>query len=84
MSILALVNHTFQSWRIYRFTDSKILAAFLLVISFANCGIGVTVAIETWIFSTYVPIQKINYSETTLLHSYQALRASRAAAHYRG
>ncbi|KAF7359730.1 hypothetical protein MVEN_00697600 [Mycena venus] len=51
MSILALVNHTFQSSRIYRFTRSKILVAFLLVISFANCGIGVTVAIEMWVFS---------------------------------
>ncbi|KAJ7351184.1 hypothetical protein DFH08DRAFT_992390 [Mycena albidolilacea] len=29
----------------------KILAAFLLVISLANCGIGCTVAIEMWIFS---------------------------------
>jgi len=51
MSILALVNHTFQSWRIYRFTDSRRLAAFLLVISLANCGIGVTVATEMWMFS---------------------------------
>ncbi|KAJ7829277.1 hypothetical protein B0H14DRAFT_3873093 [Mycena olivaceomarginata] len=51
MSILALVNHTFQSSRIYRFTRSKILVAFLLVISFVNCGIGVTVAIEMWILS---------------------------------
>ncbi|KAJ7315763.1 hypothetical protein DFH08DRAFT_419492 [Mycena albidolilacea] len=51
MSILALVNHTFQSWRIYRFTDSKILAAFLLVISLANCGIGVAVSMEMWTFS---------------------------------
>ncbi|KAJ7806309.1 hypothetical protein B0H14DRAFT_3768568 [Mycena olivaceomarginata] len=50
MSILALVNHTFQSSRIYRFTRSKILVAFLLVISFVNCGIGVTVAIEMWIY----------------------------------
>ncbi|KAF7350043.1 hypothetical protein MVEN_01306000 [Mycena venus] len=51
MSILALVNHTFQSWRIYRFTKSKILAMFLLAISLTNCGIGVTVAIEMWRFS---------------------------------
>jgi hypothetical protein len=63
MSIIALVNHTFQSWRIYRFTDSKILAAFLLVISLANCGIGCTVAIEMWIFSKYVPLQKKKKSE---------------------
>ncbi|KAF8199406.1 hypothetical protein K438DRAFT_1672153 [Mycena galopus ATCC 62051] len=50
MSILALVNHIFQTWRIYRFTDNRIVAAFLLVLSLANCGIGVTVATEMWMF----------------------------------
>ncbi|KAJ7862187.1 hypothetical protein B0H13DRAFT_2671745 [Mycena leptocephala] len=51
MSILALVNHTFQSWSIYRFTKSKIFVGFLLVTALASCGIGLTVAIEMWISS---------------------------------
>ncbi|KAF7368511.1 hypothetical protein MVEN_00174300 [Mycena venus] len=51
MSILALVNHIFQSWRIYCFTERKMLVGFLLATALANCGIGVTVSIESWIFS---------------------------------
>ncbi|KAF8205852.1 hypothetical protein K438DRAFT_1449509, partial [Mycena galopus ATCC 62051] len=51
MSILALVNHTFQLWSIYRFTKSKIFVGFLLATALASCGIGLTVGIESWISS---------------------------------
>ncbi|KAJ7151917.1 hypothetical protein C8R43DRAFT_1004654 [Mycena crocata] len=50
-AVLALVNQTFQSWRIYIFTKSKILVGSLLVTALATCGIGAAAAIESWIFS---------------------------------
>ncbi|KAJ6462922.1 hypothetical protein C8R45DRAFT_1107990 [Mycena sanguinolenta] len=79
MSILALVNHTFQAWRIYRFTHSKILAVFLLVISLANCGIGVTVAIEMWGFpklTELVTLQQIIDGNLTLQCGVDAIIAT--------
>jgi hypothetical protein len=84
MPILALVNHTFQSWSIYRFTKSKIFVGFLLVTALASCGVGVTIAIEMWISSKYVPLQKKNNYELTPFHPHQALKTCGAAAHCRG
>ncbi|KAJ6537894.1 hypothetical protein B0H19DRAFT_1270286 [Mycena capillaripes] len=48
-AILALVFQTFQSWRIYVFTKSKVLVAFLLVTALATCGMGVGAAIQALI-----------------------------------
>ncbi|KAJ6628566.1 hypothetical protein B0H10DRAFT_1990453 [Mycena sp. CBHHK59/15] len=50
-AIIALINQTFQSWRIYIFTQSKLLFGFLLVTALAACGMGIAAAIESWIFS---------------------------------
>ncbi|KAJ7136836.1 hypothetical protein C8R44DRAFT_363114 [Mycena epipterygia] len=50
-AILALINQTFQSWRIYQFTQSKILVGFILAAALATCGLGVSAAIQSWIFS---------------------------------
>ncbi|KAJ7112660.1 hypothetical protein C8R44DRAFT_985081 [Mycena epipterygia] len=46
-TVLALVNHTFQSWRIYMFTKSKILVAFILVAALTTFGTGIAVAIQS-------------------------------------
>ncbi|KAJ7136838.1 hypothetical protein C8R44DRAFT_363183 [Mycena epipterygia] len=43
--VLALVNQTFQSWRIYIFTKSKILVGFILAVALATCGLGIAIAI---------------------------------------
>ncbi|KAJ7687635.1 hypothetical protein B0H17DRAFT_1136185 [Mycena rosella] len=50
-ALLALINQTFQSWRIYVLTQSKILFGFLLAAGLAACGMGVAAAIQSWIFS---------------------------------
>ncbi|KAJ7088178.1 hypothetical protein C8R44DRAFT_892972 [Mycena epipterygia] len=44
-AVLALVNQTFQSWRIYMFTKSKILVGFILAAALAACGLGIAAAI---------------------------------------
>ncbi|KAJ7136780.1 hypothetical protein C8R44DRAFT_362703 [Mycena epipterygia] len=44
-AVLALVNQTFQSWRIYMYTKSKILVSFILAAALATCGLGIAVAI---------------------------------------
>ncbi|KAJ7212547.1 hypothetical protein GGX14DRAFT_84863 [Mycena pura] len=50
-AVLALVFHSFQSWRIYVFTNNKILVGFLMASALAACGMGVAAAIQSWIFS---------------------------------
>ncbi|KAJ7652382.1 hypothetical protein DFH06DRAFT_1331020 [Mycena polygramma] len=50
-AILAVTNQMFQSWRIYQFIRNKVLAGLIFATSLAACGMGVTVAIEWWIFS---------------------------------
>ncbi|KAJ7151915.1 hypothetical protein C8R43DRAFT_1004650 [Mycena crocata] len=50
-AVLALVTQTFQTWRIYLFTRSKLLALVLLVTALPTCGIGVAAAVQSWIFS---------------------------------
>ncbi|KAJ7482599.1 hypothetical protein FB451DRAFT_1555632 [Mycena latifolia] len=47
-AVLAVINQTYQAWRIYVFTQSKILVGFLVVAALATCGMGITVAIEGW------------------------------------
>ncbi|KAJ7463558.1 hypothetical protein FB451DRAFT_1264891 [Mycena latifolia] len=47
--VLAVINQMYQAWRIYVFTQSKILVGFLVVVVLATCGIGITVAIKAWI-----------------------------------
>ncbi|KAJ7106762.1 hypothetical protein C8R44DRAFT_326494 [Mycena epipterygia] len=44
-TVLALVNQTFQLWRIYMFTKSKILVGFILAAALATCGLGIAVVI---------------------------------------
>ncbi|KAJ7112536.1 hypothetical protein C8R44DRAFT_985021 [Mycena epipterygia] len=46
-SVLALVNQTFQSWRIYMFTKSKILVGFILAAALAACGTGIPAGIQS-------------------------------------
>ncbi|KAJ7112525.1 hypothetical protein C8R44DRAFT_248582 [Mycena epipterygia] len=46
-TVLALVNHTFQSWRIYMFTESKILVGFILAAALGTFGTGVAAAIQS-------------------------------------
>ncbi|KAJ7136834.1 hypothetical protein C8R44DRAFT_363097 [Mycena epipterygia] len=50
-AVLALINQTFQSWRIYHFTNSKILVGVLLTAALAACGMGVGAAIQSSIIS---------------------------------
>ncbi|KAJ7112652.1 hypothetical protein C8R44DRAFT_882415 [Mycena epipterygia] len=45
-TVLALVNHTFQSWRIYMFTKSKILVGFILAAALTTFGTGIAAAIQ--------------------------------------
>ncbi|KAJ7463606.1 hypothetical protein FB451DRAFT_1042867 [Mycena latifolia] len=39
----------YQAWRIYVFTQSKILIGFLVVAALATCGMGIAAAIQAWI-----------------------------------
>ncbi|KAJ7112691.1 hypothetical protein C8R44DRAFT_882444 [Mycena epipterygia] len=45
--VLALVNQTFQCWRIYVFTKSKILVGFILAAALAACVTGFAAAIQS-------------------------------------
>lgn len=45
-AVLALMNQSFQGWRIYMFTKNKIFAAFLVVGALAACGMGAAAAIQ--------------------------------------
>ncbi|KAJ7112663.1 hypothetical protein C8R44DRAFT_985083 [Mycena epipterygia] len=44
---LALINQTFQCWRIYVFTKSKILVGIILAAALAAFGMGVAAAIQS-------------------------------------
>ncbi|KAJ7463549.1 hypothetical protein FB451DRAFT_1264865 [Mycena latifolia] len=48
-AVLAVINQTYQAWRIYAFTQSKILVGFLVVAALATCGMGTAAAIQAWI-----------------------------------
>ncbi|KAF7349927.1 hypothetical protein MVEN_01293400 [Mycena venus] len=50
-AVLAIINQTFQSWRIYLFTGSRIRVGFLVATSLVACGMGVAAAIEAWTLS---------------------------------
>ncbi|KAJ7620164.1 hypothetical protein FB45DRAFT_929580 [Roridomyces roridus] len=51
-AVLALINQTFQSHRIYRFIGNKWLMAFLAVGILADCALGVAAAIQATIVTT--------------------------------
>ncbi|KAJ7463584.1 hypothetical protein FB451DRAFT_1180074 [Mycena latifolia] len=48
-AVLALINQMFQAWRIYVFTQNKILVGSLVVAALVTCGMGITAAIQSWI-----------------------------------
>ncbi|KAJ7467507.1 hypothetical protein FB451DRAFT_1258724 [Mycena latifolia] len=50
-AVVALINQMFQAWRIYVFTNNKILVGFLVVAALATCGMGIAAAIQSWILS---------------------------------
>ncbi|KAJ6468488.1 hypothetical protein C8R47DRAFT_1024576 [Mycena vitilis] len=50
-AILAILNQSFQSWRIYAFTKNKILTGLLLVSVVATFGMGLAAAIQSWMIS---------------------------------
>ncbi|KAJ7112692.1 hypothetical protein C8R44DRAFT_882445 [Mycena epipterygia] len=46
-AVLALINQTFQCWRIYVFTKSKILVGVILAAALVACGTGFAAAIQS-------------------------------------
>ncbi|KAJ6511613.1 hypothetical protein C8R47DRAFT_1314520 [Mycena vitilis] len=56
-AILAIINQSFQSWRIYAFTKNKILTGFLFVTLVATFGMGLAASIQSWIFSEHVVVK---------------------------
>ncbi|KAJ7676921.1 hypothetical protein DFH06DRAFT_1079989 [Mycena polygramma] len=58
-AILAIINQSFQSWRIYAFTKNKILTGCLFVTLVATFGMGLAAAIQSWMFSDVVKVAAI-------------------------
>ncbi|KAJ7463609.1 hypothetical protein FB451DRAFT_457429 [Mycena latifolia] len=50
-AVLAVINQTYQAWRIYIFTQNKILVGFLVVAALATCGMGIAAGIQALILS---------------------------------
>ncbi|KAJ7463582.1 hypothetical protein FB451DRAFT_1264958 [Mycena latifolia] len=50
-TVLAVINQTYQAWRIYIFTRNKILVGFLVVAALATCGMGIAAGIQVLILS---------------------------------
>ncbi|KAJ7620166.1 hypothetical protein FB45DRAFT_147977 [Roridomyces roridus] len=58
-AVLALINQTFQSHRIYRFTGNKWLVAFLAVGILADCALGLAASIQATIATTLEKIDEL-------------------------
>ncbi|KAK7045159.1 hypothetical protein R3P38DRAFT_2882851 [Favolaschia claudopus] len=68
-AILAFIFHTFQSWRIYKFTGSKFLSIALIVGAVAAIATGLAAAIGSWLTRDrrkLAAIQPIVYTNLTL------------------
>ncbi|KAJ6628568.1 hypothetical protein B0H10DRAFT_160288 [Mycena sp. CBHHK59/15] len=50
-AVLALINQSFQCYRIWLFTQSRILVGVIMATALAACGLGIAAAVQSWIFS---------------------------------
>ncbi|KAJ7452738.1 hypothetical protein B0H11DRAFT_283318 [Mycena galericulata] len=72
-AVIALMNQAFQTYRIYKFTDSKILVGVLAAAAIATWGLGFAAAVQSWIFSelaklaTLRPIVEANLALQTAI-----------------